>query len=346
MMMNVRFHDVFKYFQCIGGTLIVTLLCCIGMTNVSRRVETITVSQHVSPLFPSLGAMCLFVGFIPGIPQWVDGAEALYSLPYSVSRSEGSVHHAFFNETRTRPTFILVTGTTPGENIFTWTHLEALRQLDRLIRGRAVDGKRRRVGIPRKPDYGEPSMPNPANAVFPKRKTEHDLASRLGSNLTVGDQDAPEVVHRMVKFMNTGADHEGHRGDAGDDILTFQDICDRDAFGECSVSSVLEMGVFDIRKMQPDQKPSLFVFDGIVYNLQKKVFPPHYFLGKAEEKPCVAELPTGALRLVYNASRLRPGSKPGLSQADAMCINEAQGKFTNYDLLIHFFRLAYSQGFN
>lgn len=270
----------------------------------------------------------IIIGFIPGIPVWIDGAEALYSLPFSTARSQGAVHGVLFNETSTRPSFVLLTGQNPGENVFTWEHLDAVRQIDRLIRGKIVDPKYgRRIGIARKEEYG-------MTADEGKLKFRPDVPTlwpnaTLGSNLT-NEAGSPEEANELINLLNNAAFMNRHpeedRGDAGLDILTFQDICAKNPFGECQVNGVLDMGVFDVKDnlLEPGDPPMLFLFNGLAFNAKKKAFPPHYFLGNAEEVPCSPTLPKPLLTLFYSADQLIPTDQPGMARANMSCITKAE----------------------
>lgn len=244
------------------------------------------------------------------------------------------MHQVLFNETNTRPSFVLLTGQNPGENIFTWEHLEAVQQLDRLIRGQTVDPKYgRRIGIARKEEYG--------TKVEEKRrepgKPEAPLNASLGSSLTIDDQ-APEEGLNLINLLNNALyrsrNPEDDRGDAGLDILTFQDICARNSFGDCTVTGVQEMSIFDMRDtlLKPGDPPTLFLFDGLAFNAKKRAFPPHYVLGKATEVPCSPELPRSMLSLLYTEDRLKNGSKPGMATADMTCITRAEGFQLIYEI--------------
>lgn len=227
--------------------------------------------------------------------------------------------------------FLSLTGSTPGENIFTWEHLNAVRRLDDLIRGKTVDPKHgRRIGIARKFEYD--------NTVDRKRRRKNvrigttpfapSANATLGSNIT-NEEGMPNFAEAIISLVNNATkktpEPENDRGDAGFDILTYQDICSKNSFGDCQVSGVQEMGVFDLKSfLKPGDPPILFLFDGFVFNARKRAFPPHYLLGDANEVPCSPELPRSLLSLYYKPDQLMDGTDKGMARANMTCIDRVE----------------------
>lgn len=105
-------------------------------------------------IFAFIVAAGAFVGFIPGIAVWLDGAENLYALPHTQAKNDGLLHNNIFHDALALPNFVLITSDPPGDNIFTWEHLNAAYQIDQLVRGKVVDPVGgRRLALPAIPPY-------------------------------------------------------------------------------------------------------------------------------------------------------------------------------------------------
>ncbi|OII75892.1 patched family protein [Cryptosporidium andersoni] len=244
------------------GSILITLICCIG--------------------------------FIPGIPKWVDSAEQLYSLPYSLARDHGILHTKLFSNIQSRTQLIIVTSNTPGENVLTWEFLEIVSHINKLVRGESLDAVGgRRVGV--------------------------NIDSRLlGSS-------------QNTKFNSEIDTDPFHL--PNDVFLTYNDICTRTSFETCSVQSVIEAGILDMKALLDGKPPELYILGGFVFNLRKQAFLPDYILGKMKTIPCIRTLPTDLVSKILRPELLIPSEKgPGFSDVQIDCIIGAEAFLMAYEI--------------
>ncbi|KAJ1604462.1 putative patched-like protein [Cryptosporidium canis] len=271
---------------------------------------------YENPWYFILGSVLLTlvccIGFIPGIPGWVDSAEQLYSLPYSLARDHGKLHDQLFSNTKSRSQLIVVTSQTPGENVFTWEFLEIVSQVNKLVRGEALDAVGgRRVGV----------------KVGPNTNTENleDGALDLGTGETSPADSAADSQSEGDEVDPFRLSHEH--------FLTYNNICTMTSFGTCSVQNVIEAGALEMKAVLGDGDPELYMLDGFVFNLRKQAFLPDYIMGKMEITPCVRTLPTDLISKILSPDKYSSSAKgPGFSDARIDCIVGAEAFLLVYDI--------------
>ncbi|KAH8741467.1 F55F81 [Cryptosporidium ryanae] len=244
------------------------------------------------------------IGFIPGIPGWIDSSEQLYSLPYSLARDHGKLHDQLFSSTRSRSQLVVVTSQTPGENIFTWEFIEIVSQLNKLIRGESLDAVGgRRVGVPIK-----------SEGYTKEREINKDYFGEKGKPDAKNESD-PLALHH-------------------DKFLTYNDICTVNSFGTCSVQSIVEAGALDMKSILGEgEDPELYMLDGFVFNLKKQAFIPDYIIGKMKTKPCIKTLPTNLISKILSPDRYYSSEKgPEFSEAKIECIVGGEAFLLVYDI--------------
>lgn len=185
-------------------------------------------------------------GFVPGIAQWVDGAENLYALPHTQAKNDGLLHNSIFHDSLSLANFVIITSDPPGSNIFTWEHLRSAQQIDNLVRGKAVDPlKGRRIGLVRPKDELNYSVEG--NVKGPQR-TAHAAAGIFG----YGNKRVESAVSLAEDI---------------DSVVTFEDLCAPSPFGKCQVTSIFEMGIWDMQKvLHKSAAPELYVLKGMIFN--------------------------------------------------------------------------------
>ncbi|KAF7457132.1 Patched family protein [Cryptosporidium felis] len=255
------------------------------------------------------------IGFIPGIPGWVDSAEQLYSLPYSLARDHGKLHGQLFSNTKSRSQLVVVTSQTPGENVFTWEFLEIVSQINKLIRGEALDAVGgRRVGV----KIG----PSPKSK---DRDGEQPEEEEMNPN-KYSEQSARD------KQLEEGADIDPFSL-SHETFLTFNNICTITSFGTCSVQSVIEAGALEMKAILGDGDPELYMLDGLVFNLRKQAFIPDYIIGNMKSKPCVKTLPTDLISKILSPDKYSSSAMgPGYSDARIDCIIGGEAFLLVYDI--------------
>lgn len=273
---------------------------------------------YENPWYFILGSVLLTlvccIGFIPGIPGWVDSAEQLYSLPYSLARDHGKLHNQLFSNTKSRSQLIVVTSQTPGENVFTWEFLEIVSQVNKLIRGEALDAVGgRRVGVKVGPSPGGDGSEDGA-LESGRQKGRESLEDSTKEN----QQDGGEVDPFSLS-------HET--------FLTYNNICAMTSFGTCSVQNVIEAGALEMKAVLGDGDPELYMLDGFVFNLRKQAFLPDYILGKMKIRPCVRTLPTDLISKILSPDKYSSSVRgPGFSDARIDCIVGAEAFLLVYDI--------------
>lgn len=265
-------------------------------------------------------------GFLPGIAQWVDGADTLYALPHTQARNDGILHNSLFSDSLSLANFILITSDPPGENIFTWHHLEYAYQVDQMVRGNVVDlvlGQR--IALPPLPEYLPGLRATNLNST---RDFNHQGGSFYSSSTSSEQQYWGAKIFSTNLFnakppslATVEVKHPINR------VLTYeQDFCAINAHGKCSVSGIFEMGIMDMKKiLPPNSPPELYILGGSIFNLERKGFVPDYILGGMETKKCMRELPTAVLLNFFEASQLRPGSTPSKSRVTLDCVVAVKG---------------------
>ncbi|KAK6590898.1 F55F8.1 [Cryptosporidium xiaoi] len=244
------------------------------------------------------------IGFIPGIPGWIDSSEQLYSLPYSLARDHGKLHDQLFSSTRSRSQLIVVTSQTPGENVFTWEFIEIVSQVNKLIRGESLDAVGgRRVGVA-------------VNSEGYSKNLEVNKYYVSDGNKSNEKKDSDPLTLSHDKF------------------LTYNDICTMNSFGFCSVQSIVEAGALDMKSiLENGEDPELYMLDGFVFNLKKQAFIPDYIIGKMKTKPCIKTLPTDLISKILSPDRYYSSKKgPGFSDANIECIVGGEAFLLVYDI--------------
>ncbi|KAH8583047.1 patched family [Cryptosporidium sp. chipmunk genotype I] len=276
---------------------------------------------YEKPWYFILGSVLLTlvcsIGFIPGIPRWVDSAEQLYSLPYSLARDHGKLHDQLFSNTKSRSQLIVITSQTPGENVFTWEFLEIVSQVNKLIRGEALDAVGgRRVGVKIGPSSsGDKNLDgeHSEDGNSKSRKREEYLSDTKDDKYGSNEVDPFRLSHET--------------------FLTYNNICTMTPFGTCSVQNVIEAGALEMKEVLGDEDPELYMLDGFVFNLRKQAFLPDYILGKMKTKPCVRTLPTDLISKILSPEKYSSSSKgPGFSDARIDCIIGAKAFLMVYDI--------------
>ncbi|CBZ51687.1 putative Patched family domain containing protein [Neospora caninum Liverpool] len=268
-------------------------------------------------------------GLLPPTPVWIDGAEKLYSLPYSRARDDGALHTSYFGDVLGRKSVVIVKHKDEGTNILTWKYLEVIQHLDAIIRGREVDpvGSRKLV-IPR--TFGNQndsilSQPERTRGTE-KALQESNLSFRNSSKAPAsGDPLGNSSAYSPAPNSPKGMDDQGY--------MTFEDICLINPFGECAIDSVLKFGLHEMRQMGllPDE-PEVWVFDGTVYNTKQVGFIPEYYLGGVTKEQCWRQMPLDLAKRLLPPSRIRPlPDQPGFAMVDIDCITKAQAAMLQYD---------------
>ncbi|KEP65410.1 UNVERIFIED_CONTAM: patched family protein [Hammondia hammondi] len=268
-------------------------------------------------------------GLLPPTPVWIDGAEKLYSLPYSRARDDGTLHTSYFGDVLGRKSVVILKHKVKGSNILTWKYLEAIQHLDAIIRGREVDpvGSRKLV-IPR--TFGDQND-NIFSQSEGKQETEKAMQE---SNRSAGH--ASDEALNTGTLSNTSRYPRGPHSSTGMDdrgYMTFEDICLMNPFGECAIDSVLKFGLHELRQMGflPGE-PEVWVFDGTVYNTKQVGFIPEYFLGGITKEQCWRQMPLELAQRLLPSSRIRPlPDQPGFAMVDIDCITKAQAAMLQYD---------------
>ncbi|PHJ24988.1 patched family protein [Cystoisospora suis] len=259
-------------------------------------------------------------GLLPPTPVWIDGAEKLYSLPYSRARDDGSLHSSYFGDVLGRKSVVILKHKDEGGNILTWKHLEAIQHMDAIIRGREVDpaGSRKLV-IPR--TFGDQNDNIHSTSTL-RGDTDGDGFSELRRE----ESDLPGASGGVASATGRGVMDDR-------DYMTFEDICMVNPWGECSIDSVLKFGLHEMRQMGllPNE-PEVWVFDGTVYNTKQAAFIPEYYLGGTTTEQCWRPLPVELAKRLLPPHRIKAmPDKPGFALVDIDCIVKAEAAMLQYD---------------
>ncbi|XP_075591221.1 Niemann-Pick type C1-related protein-like [Dermatophagoides farinae] len=264
-----------------------------------------------------ISAFCLFlltlIGFVPGIPNWLEGAFNLYTLPNTEAQKGMIIHETVFNSTLSLPNFLIITTDPPGGNLLTWENLEKVQEIDNLIRGRIldpIDGKR--IALPALDKY----LPNQTSK----------------GTIDINNYDTPYAKHgyNLQKYRSKVHIDNIYEDDY---YLTFEDICYISPFGKCQIISIFEMGIWDIKKMLPkNAPPELYIMNGYIFNSEKKAFVPDFVLGNYTSFECEREFPTSVLLNLYSMNELRPGSDSNNSIVTLDCVTSVEAFNFIYEL--------------
>ncbi|ESS30575.1 patched family protein [Toxoplasma gondii GAB2-2007-GAL-DOM2] len=268
-------------------------------------------------------------GLLPPTPVWIDGAEKLYSLPYSRARDDGTLHTSYFGDVLGRKSVVILKHKVEGSNILTWKYLEAIQHLDAIIRGREVDpvGSRKLV-IPR--TFGDQN-----DNIFSQSEGKQETEKAVQESNRSAGHASDDALNSGTLSNNSRHPRGSHSSTGMDDrgYMTFEDICLMNPFGECAIDSVLKFGLHELRQMGflPGE-PEVWVFDGTVYNTKQVGFIPEYFLGGITKEQCWRQMPLELAQRLLPSSRIRPlPDQPGFAMVDIDCITKAQAAMLQYD---------------
>eukprot|EP00922_Rhytidocystis_sp_ex-Travisia-forbesii_P001041 GHVS01001475.1.p1 GENE.GHVS01001475.1~~GHVS01001475.1.p1 ORF type:complete len:855 (-),score=147.10 GHVS01001475.1:1-2565(-) len=270
-----------------------------------------------------LSSLIFGVGLIPGIPQWTDGAENLYSLPYSIARDHRSMHDTFFGDTaKRRNALILTDKEREGDNILKWDLLQQVKRIDGIVRGRDIDSDGRMIRIAREDNevITTTADSNRNNLVAGGAATIIQSAGAIGSD----DNTEGISTATMSPILDRNA------------YLTFEDICARTPWLHCSVDSVLEMGLEQWRDIlgRRGEQPLIPVFGGLVVNPSTKQFyVPEYFLGGTDIHDCVLELPQAVVEQLVPAKDVLGDAArgSGYKECRVQCISRVSAFLMTFD---------------
>ncbi|OEH79263.1 patched family domain-containing protein [Cyclospora cayetanensis] len=253
----------------------------------------------VKVIFGSIVAcLVLASGLLPPTPIWIDGAERLYTLPFSRARDDGILHENLFGDVHGRKSVVILTHKNRGTNILTWEHLEEVRRIDSIIQGKDTDPEMgRKLVIPRSPDV---------IAASKKNDNEEGGTSAPGQH-SVTDDSA---------------------------FLTFEDVCLRNALGACSAESVLSFGLADYKAAGLVKgEPEVWLFGGTAFNVQQVAFIPEYYLGGFTKEPCERRMPRAIAERLLPPSAVRelPTPEDAFVLGSIECITSASALMLHYD---------------
>lgn len=245
-----------------------------------------------------LACTILSTGLLPPTPIWVDGAERLYTLPFSRARDDGILHENLFGDVHGRKSVVILTHRVKGTNILTWENLEEVRRIDAIIQGKDTDPEMgRKLVIPRSPDV---------ISNVSKNSPEHGGPAAPGQH-RVTDESA---------------------------FLTFEDVCLRNALGGCSAESILSFGLSDYKAAGlVTGEPEVWLFGGTAFNVQQVAFIPEYYLGGFKKEACERRMPRAVAERLLPPSAVRelPTPEDAFVLGSIECITSASAFMLHYD---------------
>ncbi|KAL8440535.1 hypothetical protein Efla_003206 [Eimeria flavescens] len=244
-----------------------------------------------------IACLILSTGLLPPTPIWIDGAERLYTLPFSRARDDGMLHESLFGDVHGRKSVVILTHRNKGENILTWEHLEEVRRIDAIIQGKDTDPELgRKLVIPRSPEA----------IAAATQKSPEDGVSPPGQQ-SVTDDSA---------------------------FLTFEDVCLRNALGGCSAESVLSFGLADYKAAGLVKgEPEVWLFGGTAFNVQQVAFIPEYYLGGFTKEACERRMPRAVAERLLPPSAIKelPTPEDAFVLGSIECITSASALMLHYD---------------
>lgn len=245
-----------------------------------------------------LFCLVLSSGLLPPTPIWIDGAERLYTLPFSRARDDGLLHESFFGDVHGRKSVVILTHKVKGTNILTWDYLEEVRRIDAIIQGKDTDPEMgRKLVIPRFPEA---------------------IAAAARKNQEAGEAAAPG----QHKVTDDSA------------FLTFEDVCLRNALGGCTAESVLSFGLADYKAAGLVKgEPEVWLFGGTAFNVQQVAFIPEYYLGGFTKEACERRMPRAVAERLLPPSAIRelPTPEDAFVLGSIECITSARALMLHYD---------------
>ncbi|CDJ56608.1 Patched family domain containing protein, putative [Eimeria maxima] len=245
-----------------------------------------------------VACLILSTGLLPPTPIWIDGAERLYTLPFSRARDDGVLHESLFGDVHGRKSVVILTHKVKGTNILTWQHLEEVRRIDSIIQGKDTDPEMgRKLVIPRSPD--------------------------VISNVSKNSQEGAEG---LAPGQHSVTDESA--------FLTFEDVCLRNALGGCSAESVLSFGLADYKAAGLVQgEPEVWLFGGTAFNVQQVAFIPEYYLGGFTKEACERRMPRAVAERLLPPSAIRelPIPEDAFVLGSIECITSASALMLHYD---------------
>lgn len=245
-----------------------------------------------------LSCLVLSTGLLPPTPIWIDGAERLYTLPFSRARDDGILHESFFGDVHGRKSVVILTHKVKGTNILTWEHLEEVRRIDAIIQGKDTDPELgRKLVIPRSPE---------AVAAASQKSQEEGVTPAPGQH-SVTDDSA---------------------------FLTFEDVCLRNALGGCTAESILSFGLADYKAAGLVKgPPEVWLFGGTAFNVQQVAFIPEYYLGGFTKEACERRMPRAVAERLLPPSAIKelPVPEEAFVLGSIECITSASALMLHYD---------------
>ncbi|KAL8434448.1 hypothetical protein ACSSS7_003146 [Eimeria intestinalis] len=245
-----------------------------------------------------VSCLVLSTGLLPPTPIWIDGAERLYTLPFSRARDDGMLHESLFGDVHGRKSVVILTHKNKGENLLTWEHLEEVRRIDAIIQGKDTDPELgRKLVIPRSPE---------AIAAATQKGQDEDSTGASGQH-NVTDDSA---------------------------FLTFEDVCLRNALGGCSAESVLSFGLADYKAAGLVKgEPEVWLFGGTAFNVQQVAFIPEYYLGGFTKEACERRMPRAVAERLLPPSAIKelPVPEDAFVMGSIECITSASALMLHYD---------------
>lgn len=245
-----------------------------------------------------VACLILSTGLLPPTPIWVDGAERLYTLPFSRARDDGVLHENLFGDVHGRKSVVILTHKVKGTNILTWQHLEEVRRIDSIIQGKDTDPEMgRKLVIPRSPD----------------------VISNVSKNSQEGSEGLAPGQHSVTDESA---------------FLTFEDVCLRNALGGCSAESILSFGLADYKAAGLVQgEPEVWLFGGTAFNVQQVAFIPEYYLGGFTKEACERRMPRAVAERLLPPSAIRelPTPEDAFVLGSIECITSASALMLHYD---------------
>lgn len=289
------------------------------------------------PRLVMLGSVVSFLvlsaGLLPPIPQWVDGAERLYTLPQSQARDDGALHAALFADVQSRKTVLILVpeeaeeASSPGSedpsNCLSWEAIEWLARADAIVRGREIHPTtRKRLVVPAS------ALESAASAAASE---EASLSPSSSSSSSSQNSSPPDGLSLQTRTAAAAA----ARARAGRGFLTYEDICLRSALGGCAAESLLSFGLADYKAagLMPGP-PEVWLFDNLAFNAQQTAFIPEYYLGGFEAERCSRRLPRAVAEKLLSASVVKELNPPEalFVKGELRCIREAKALMLHYDL--------------
>ncbi|KAL8443976.1 hypothetical protein Emed_006453 [Eimeria media] len=245
-----------------------------------------------------VSCLILSTGLLPPTPIWIDGAERLYTLPFSRARDDGMLHESLFGDVHGRKSVVILTHKNKGENILTWEHLEEVRRIDAIIQGKDTDPELgRKLVIPRSPEA----------IAAATQKGQDDESTGAAGQHNVTDDSA---------------------------FLTFEDVCLRNALGGCSAESVLSFGLADYKAAGLVKgEPEVWLFGGTAFNVQQVAFIPEYYLGGFTKEACERRMPRAVAERLLPPSAIKelPVPEDAFVMGSIECITSASALMLHYD---------------